>query len=488
MANAALASRKDGRDAVVAARKGQAAWAAATPYNRGQVMYRIAEMLEGRRAELVQPLRDLSGLSVAPGVARGGPRGRLARAPRRLDGQARDGHRQRQRGQRARTSPTPRPSPPGSSSRAAPAEHAAARPRLGARARRGRRQRGGRGRPEAERLRRRCAGRGAGHLRRARRRGQPPHRPRRRGAAAPRGPRRRQRSRPDRRGRRAAGRAGAGRRPGRSSGSTCRARPFDPEAAPGTARLRAFLETKTVWHPTGAPSLAGGSSYEGPTVRHPRSTGAGRSPRLLREGACHDDAMDLGLKDRVYIVSGASRGLGHATAAQLVAEGARVVLCSREESRAVAAAEALGDTDRVVGLAGDLADPEVADRLVATALERFGRLDGTVISVGGPPPGPAATSSDDTWRTAFESVFLGPLRLARAVLASGDDEAVTLRALVVGPQPDRRPGHLQRAAPRAGDGRQDPRRRVRRRGLARQRRPARPDRHRPGPRARQHAW
>jgi 3-oxoacyl-[acyl-carrier protein] reductase len=135
--------------------------------------------------------------------------------------------------------------------------------------------------------------------------------------------------------------------------------------------------------------------------------------------------MDLGLRDRVYIVSGASRGLGHATAARLVAEGARVVLCSREESRAVAAAQALGSPEQVVGVAGDLADPEAADRLVATALERFGRLDGTVISVGGPPPGPAATVEDDTWRAAFESVFLGPLRLARAVLATGGDQAVT---------------------------------------------------------------
>jgi 3-oxoacyl-[acyl-carrier protein] reductase len=135
--------------------------------------------------------------------------------------------------------------------------------------------------------------------------------------------------------------------------------------------------------------------------------------------------MDLGLHDRVYIVSGASRGLGHATAARLVAEGARVVLCSREESRAVAAAQALGGPEQVVGVAGDLADPEAADRLVATALERFGRLDGTVISVGGPPPGPAATVEDDTWRAAFESVFLGPLRLARAVLSAGGNQAVT---------------------------------------------------------------
>ena len=54
MANAARASRKDARDAVVAARKGFAAWSSATPYNRGQVIYRIAEMLDGRRAEFVE--------------------------------------------------------------------------------------------------------------------------------------------------------------------------------------------------------------------------------------------------------------------------------------------------------------------------------------------------------------------------------------------------------------------------------------------------
>ena len=53
LANAALASRKDARDAVVAARKGFGAWSKATPYNRGQVMYRMAEMLEGRSAQFV---------------------------------------------------------------------------------------------------------------------------------------------------------------------------------------------------------------------------------------------------------------------------------------------------------------------------------------------------------------------------------------------------------------------------------------------------
>jgi len=57
LANAAWASRKDVRDAVVAARKGFRTWARATPYNRGQVIYRAAEMLEGRRAEFVELLR-----------------------------------------------------------------------------------------------------------------------------------------------------------------------------------------------------------------------------------------------------------------------------------------------------------------------------------------------------------------------------------------------------------------------------------------------
>jgi acyl-CoA reductase-like NAD-dependent aldehyde dehydrogenase len=69
MANAALASRKDLRDAVVAARKGHAAWSKATPYNRGQVIYRIAEMLEGRRAEFVELIMISTGASTKIAIA-----------------------------------------------------------------------------------------------------------------------------------------------------------------------------------------------------------------------------------------------------------------------------------------------------------------------------------------------------------------------------------------------------------------------------------
>ncbi|MFG2747562.1 SDR family oxidoreductase [Streptomyces xanthophaeus] len=125
--------------------------------------------------------------------------------------------------------------------------------------------------------------------------------------------------------------------------------------------------------------------------------------------------MDLGLKDRVYIVTGATRGLGFAAARELTADGARVVVTGRDEKRAADAAAALGPL--AVGAAADNADPAAAARLVATARERFGRLDGILISVGGPPPGSAADNTDEQWTAAFESVFLGAVRLARAAAA-----------------------------------------------------------------------
>lgn len=65
LANAAKASRKDARDAVVAARAAQSGWAGATAYNRGQVLYRIAELLEGRRAQFVDELRSAGGVTEA---------------------------------------------------------------------------------------------------------------------------------------------------------------------------------------------------------------------------------------------------------------------------------------------------------------------------------------------------------------------------------------------------------------------------------------
>jgi acyl-CoA reductase-like NAD-dependent aldehyde dehydrogenase len=69
LANAPLSSRKDARDAVVAARKAFGAWSGATAYNRGQILYRIAEMLEGRREQFVREVADAEGLSKSKAAA-----------------------------------------------------------------------------------------------------------------------------------------------------------------------------------------------------------------------------------------------------------------------------------------------------------------------------------------------------------------------------------------------------------------------------------
>lgn len=127
--------------------------------------------------------------------------------------------------------------------------------------------------------------------------------------------------------------------------------------------------------------------------------------------------MDLGLTDRVYLVTGGSKGLGFATASALVAEGARVVITGRTEETVAASAAELG----AIGVACDNADPATPARLIATAREAYGRLDGLLLSVGGPPPGSVTAATDEQWRAAFDSVFLGAVRLAREVAAELGD-------------------------------------------------------------------
>ncbi|MFF2806438.1 SDR family oxidoreductase [Streptomyces sp. NPDC058000] len=123
--------------------------------------------------------------------------------------------------------------------------------------------------------------------------------------------------------------------------------------------------------------------------------------------------MDLRIYDRVFLITGGTKGLGLAAARTLVAEGARVVVSSRSQDAVDEAVAMLGGPEHALGIAADNADVQAADQLVAAALDRFGRLDGVLISVGGPPTGPITTITDDQWRDSFESVFLGALRFAR---------------------------------------------------------------------------
>lgn len=147
--------------------------------------------------------------------------------------------------------------------------------------------------------------------------------------------------------------------------------------------------------------------------------------------------MDLDLTDRVYVATGGARGLGRATVDVLVAEGARVVISGRSEVSLAAARSDLGDSVETV--VADNADPGTPARLLDAAQRRWGRLDGALISVGGPPHGSVAGVSDEQWVSAFESVFLGAVRLAReigAALPAGGSLALVLSSSVRVPLAD----------------------------------------------------
>jgi 3-oxoacyl-[acyl-carrier protein] reductase len=124
------------------------------------------------------------------------------------------------------------------------------------------------------------------------------------------------------------------------------------------------------------------------------------------------ERIDWRLHSKVFVLTGATRGLGRATAELLVSAGAHVVVSGRDRHRLDEAVAALGPD--ALGVVADNADPDVGESVVAAALHRWGRVDGALISVGGPPTGTVLETPDDVWKAAFDSVFVGALRVARA--------------------------------------------------------------------------
>ena len=146
--------------------------------------------------------------------------------------------------------------------------------------------------------------------------------------------------------------------------------------------------------------------------------------RMVRPVVVKGAVLDLGLGGKLFVVGGASRGLGRAVAKQLVAEGARAILVSRDENALEATARELGQA--AYPLAADLSDPEGVGRIAGAVSRMGGGLGGVLVNSGGPPFGTALELEDEQWLAAFSSLVAGPIRLLRALVPLMGDEASVL--------------------------------------------------------------
>ncbi len=128
--------------------------------------------------------------------------------------------------------------------------------------------------------------------------------------------------------------------------------------------------------------------------------------------------MNLGLKNKVAIVLGASKGLGKACAKALAMEGAVVVIGSRDEKTlkdtALELAKETGS--KILAIATDVTIPKDLENIVAQAVKEFGRIDILVNNAGGPPAGKFESFGDTQWQSAFETNLLSAIRLTRLVI------------------------------------------------------------------------
>ena len=131
--------------------------------------------------------------------------------------------------------------------------------------------------------------------------------------------------------------------------------------------------------------------------------------------------MDLGLKGRVCVVTGASRGIGAETAKLLCAEGASVLLVARNQERLEAAAReaaaaAAGANGRAAILSLDITDDDAGERMLAAASERFGALDVLVNNAGAAQWRDLGDVPEEDWRGQYELSVMAPLRAMRAAI------------------------------------------------------------------------
>ena len=123
--------------------------------------------------------------------------------------------------------------------------------------------------------------------------------------------------------------------------------------------------------------------------------------------------MDLGLKGKVAMVAGASRGLGYAVARALAAEGVRVSMSSRSEQAIAAAGKRIAaeTNNEALALPVDVRSAESLASWHRQTLEKFGGLDLLFANSGGPPAGAALSFDDEAWKGAFELLVLSAVRM-----------------------------------------------------------------------------
>lgn len=127
--------------------------------------------------------------------------------------------------------------------------------------------------------------------------------------------------------------------------------------------------------------------------------------------------MDLGLKNNIALLTGASSGLGFATANALAREGALIAINSRDESKLASARDQLTSAGaEVITLPGDITDPAVPARLVEETVAALGGLDLLFTNAGGPPPAAFEDISEETWAHSIDLSFMSHVRLIRAAL------------------------------------------------------------------------
>jgi 3-oxoacyl-[acyl-carrier protein] reductase len=129
--------------------------------------------------------------------------------------------------------------------------------------------------------------------------------------------------------------------------------------------------------------------------------------------------MDLGLQNKVVFVAGSSRGIGRAIVAELLAEGARVVLTGRDQDRlnkAYVELEKPGHRDRLLSICGDLLDLASVEKAFAQAAERFGAIDHLVANIGSGKGQSGWNLPDDEWQRLFAVNFFASARLTQAAL------------------------------------------------------------------------